>query len=40
MSFQVGDASLGFLSKGLGSGKKHTWAARVRIFQKLQWNLV
>ena len=41
LSFEVGDASLRFLSKRLGSVKKHTWAARVHGFQKLgPWNLV
>lgn len=40
LSFLGGDASLEFLSKGLGSIRKHTWTAKFHIFQALRlWNL-
>lgn len=36
-----GDTSLEFLSKGLGSMRKHTWTTSVHIFQALGlWDLV
>ena len=31
LSFQVGDASLGFLFTSLGSVRMYTWAARIHV---------